>query len=278
MNERYTFALRSASPFGMLHLTDQGTSDRTAEKAGALPPLPLSYWTALRKLAEPFELMKFTLIYDGELPASGNSSKAAYAGNIRNALHLQLFDLWRRDIILRTLARTARTIPDPNSGYLVGQNPIWSPSKLPDWNEPIPRLLDGQTDFCASIAVPNMGSFIPLVRNSLYLACDLSILFLRHDDDLRVLQKGGDLDNRIKTLFDGLKMPRHIDEQGGIRPSSDPLYVLLQDDALIHSFSVKTGKLLGTNVEKQENLVRLTIDVTIKVLRVFEQNQCLIGG
>jgi len=41
----------------------------------APPPLPLSYWEALRRLAESFELMKFTLIYDGDLPASANKSK-----------------------------------------------------------------------------------------------------------------------------------------------------------------------------------------------------------
>lgn len=122
---------------------------------------------------------------------------------IRNKFHIQLADLWRRDIILKTLARTARTAQNPGAGYFISAaEPIWSPSKLPDWDEPIPPLLEGQVDFCASISVQSIGNFIPLVRNSLCLACDLDILFLRHDDDLRILQKGGDLDNRIKTLFD----------------------------------------------------------------------------
>ena len=31
-------------------------------------PLPLSYWEALRQLAEQFQLMKFTLVYDDDLP------------------------------------------------------------------------------------------------------------------------------------------------------------------------------------------------------------------
>jgi len=221
--------------------------------------------------------MKFTLVYDGDLPASGNSSKAAYASMIRNQFHVQLADLWKRDILLRTLARTARTIPNPGAGYYVGAEPIWSPSALPKHDEPIPALRPGQTDFCAPIAVSGVGNFTPLVRNSLYLACDLDILFLRHDDDLKILQKGGDLDNRIKTLFDGLKMPRHADEQGGVDQTSDPLYVLLEDDALIHSFSIRSGKLLGQSTEK-EKLVRLNIDVTVKVLRVFHANECLIGG
>jgi hypothetical protein len=32
-----------------------------------IAPQSLSYWEALRYWAEPFELMKFTLIYDGDL-------------------------------------------------------------------------------------------------------------------------------------------------------------------------------------------------------------------
>jgi hypothetical protein len=38
-------------------------------------PLPLCNLEALRRLVEPFELMKFTLIYDGDLPASANKPK-----------------------------------------------------------------------------------------------------------------------------------------------------------------------------------------------------------
>ena len=35
-------------------------------------PPSLGYWEMVRQLAEPFELMKFTLIYDGPLPAGKN--------------------------------------------------------------------------------------------------------------------------------------------------------------------------------------------------------------
>jgi hypothetical protein len=53
--------------------------------------------------------MKFTLIYDGDLPASGNSSKPEAASAIRNDLHHQLADLWDGHVVFRQLARTART-------------------------------------------------------------------------------------------------------------------------------------------------------------------------
>jgi hypothetical protein len=52
--------------------------------------------------------VKFTLVYDGDLPATGNKSKPDEAGRIRNALHDQLADLWESHVVFRQLARTAR--------------------------------------------------------------------------------------------------------------------------------------------------------------------------
>ena len=85
------------------------------------------------------------------------------------------------------------------------------------------------------------------------------------------------MDGRLKTLFDALKMPNPKDEYKGHAPIADPLYVVLEDDALISDFSIKSGRLLGRGA-KRKHEVRLTVDITIKVLRVFDQNQCLIGG
>ncbi len=143
--------------------------------------LPPCYWEALRQLAEPFELMKFSLIYDGDLPASGNSSKPEAASAIRNALHDQLADLWDSHVILRQLARTARTQPYVG-GFWGGGPVVYSPVELPAYRDPIPALKSGQTDFCAPIEVPKVGHFIPMIRNSLYLACAVDILFLRHEE------------------------------------------------------------------------------------------------
>lgn len=229
------------------------------------------------RLAEPFELMKFTLIYDGDLPASGNKPKPAYASAIRNEFHDQLSDLWNSHVILRQLKRTARTGKYRGAGYFAGGPMPWSPTRLPDYNDPIPPLQEGQTDFCAPIAVPEVGSFIPLVRHSLYLACALDILFLRHEEPLNLMKQGGDLDGRLKTLFDGLRMPCDASQQAGIDLTADPLYVLLEDDILVSDLSIKTGRLLGDRTKKL-HAVRLTIDVTVKVLRVMVENECLIGG
>ena len=59
-------------------------------------------------ISQPFNLMKFTLVYDGDLPSTGSKSRPDEAGRIRNALHDQLADLWETHIVFRQLARTAR--------------------------------------------------------------------------------------------------------------------------------------------------------------------------
>jgi hypothetical protein len=238
-------------------------------------PLSIDYWEALRRLAEPLELMKFTLIYDGDLPASANKPKPIPASRIRNEFHHQMADLWDSHIILRQLAATARFPRFTEWNETTGKEPppIWDPDNI---GSPLP-LREGQIDLCAPIPVPNAGNFKPLVRRSLSLACAVDVLFLRHEEPYNLMRQGGDLDGRIKTLFDALKMPDPKNEYVGDEPTADPLYVAMEDDSLISDVSIRTGRLLG-NRAKDKHAVRLVVDITIKVLRVYWQNQCLIGG
>jgi len=212
------------------------------------PLPPFAIWGAAQREAEPEELVKFTLIYDGDLASAGNKSKPVEASNIRNVFHDQLADLWDSHVVMRQLRHTARV-----NNQLMGD--------------------------LALIRVPATGTgFVPIVRRSLYLGCQVDVLFLRHEEPYSLMRQGGDLDGRIKTLFDALKMPDPKDpEYKGATPADDPLYVVLEDDALITDFSVKSGKLLGRG-EKMKHRVRLTVDITIKVSRVFQQNQHLVGG
>ena len=234
---------------------------------------PLLYWDGDRRLAGPLELMKFTLTFDGDLPSSGNKSKPEAASRIRNAFHHQLAELWESHVILRQLARTART--SYQGEFRVSAD--YSPASLSDFRGSIPDLMDGQTDLCGRIDIAKIGSFIPLVRQSLYLACSVDVLFLRHEDPLNLMKQGGDLDGRIKTLFDGMTMPVAGSGYKGEKPTADPLYVVLEDDAFISDISIRTGRLLGKSAN-EKHAVKLTVDVTVKVLRVFEQNLCLVGG
>lgn len=234
---------------------------------------PFAIIEAARRLAEPDELVKFTLIYDGDLPSSGNKPKPEFASAIRNVFHDQLADLWDSHIVMRQLARTARVYK--NKQDIIG--PRSAITELSHFDEPIKPATANQIDLCAPIPIPKVGDFIPLVRKSLYLACAVDILFLRHEEPFTLMQQGGDLDGRLKTLFDSLKMPNPRDAYRGMPPTADPLYVVLEDDALISDFSVKSGRLLGRGAKKKHE-VRLTVDITVKVLRVFDPNQCLIGG
>ncbi|MBI1777428.1 MAG: hypothetical protein HYR63_18985 [Proteobacteria bacterium] len=196
------------------------------------------------------------------------------ASRIRNDFHDQIADLWESHVVFRGLARTARVLAKPSQEYgLVGFRTV----DLPAYNEPVPPVEPGYVDLCASIPVPNVGNFIPLVRNSLNLACSVDILFLRHEEPMSLMKNGGDLDGRIATLFDALRMPEPKHKYVGDVPTADPLYVVLEDDVLISDLSIKTGRLLGDRTKKPHT-VRLTVDVTIKVLRVTNENQCLIGG
>src|SRR5579864_3516466 len=107
--------------------------------------------------------MKFTLIYDGDLPSSGNKTKPMPASRIRNEFHDQLADLWETNVVFRQLERAARTWP---SGAHAGSGQFPAP-ELPDYTYEKRPLLPGQVDYCSPIHVPSTNtSFIPIVRNS----------------------------------------------------------------------------------------------------------------
>jgi hypothetical protein len=96
--------------------------------------------------------------------------------------------------------------------------------------------------------------------------CSLDILFLRRHDAGSLIANGGDIDNRIKVLFDGLRMPGNDAELGGllIEPDEDPFFCLLEDDALITRVSVETDRLLlPLEANGDEDDVFLVIHATI---------------
>jgi hypothetical protein len=57
---------------------------------------------------------------------------------------------------------------------------------------------------------------VPFVRKTGGLTkCALDILFLRRDNPGNLIASGGDIDNRLKVLFDGLRMPEPMSDLGG---------------------------------------------------------------
>jgi hypothetical protein len=113
-----------------------------------------------------------------------------------------------------------------------------------------------QTDNLDELAVLGMDAiaaeweeygfrFLPLVHKNYCLACSLDILFLRKGGPGHLVTNG-DLDGRIKTLFDALQKPQQKNECGGAIPTEDenPFFCLLENDKLISEIKVTTDQLL----------------------------------
>ena len=209
--------------------------------------------------------MRFRLIYEGELkpsgldPLTGNSDKMAeHKHCIRRQLHPQLRQLWQTNRFLST-----HTVDD--NQYDAQSSPAnndvdhgkWGPSNVP--------LVEA-----VAARYPLFGyRFVPLVTEALSLRCALRIVLMRRDDIGSVIQ-AGDLDNRIKTLIDGLRRPNAPQEipAANITPSADedPFFALLDDDKLITELTVETDTLLDepTGKKASNRWVRAIITVELQ--------------
>ena len=216
--------------------------------------------------------MKFTLIYDGDLPA-GDNKRAVYASKIRNPFTTN----WPTfgTATLSSVNLPTRRAHSSTAHHGATANMRLRPFRTSRVRSQAPTARPSR--FSGPYTRSHVGSFIPAIRDSLYLACAIDILFLRHEEPMKLFREGGDLDNRLKCFFDGLRMPNEEEGHNGEALTADPLYCLLEDDRLISDFSVRTGRLLGKG-EKARFAVRIQAEVTVKVLRVMDQNQCLIGG
>jgi hypothetical protein len=209
--------------------------------------------------------MKFTLTYDGELKSRGSPEQK---WEIRQHISPQLEELWKITPALADVAY-ARHVP------VLPGFPVWevhhsADKSLPPITPPDPSWVD--------ILAPITRSgkkFIPLVRETLALRCGLKITFLRKEEPGKVYQ-GGDLDNRLKTLFDALAIP-----SSDQIPANDPLipdttYCLMEDDSMISGVDIETHRLLSMpNGSKHE--VRLIIEVDVRVMKPRNYNQFFLG-
>lgn len=157
--------------------------------------------------------MEFRLIYEGPLPADGNANDKQL---VRRKLHPQLRKLWRMDPHLRDWI--------PGDGRRFGSKPeeIAHDYAIGDYN------------------------FVPLITEKLGMMCSLDILFLKRGELGEVVKTGGDIDNRLKTLFDALRTPDRREECGRGLPAEDerPLYTVMTNDALIADLRIETDRLL----------------------------------
>jgi hypothetical protein len=126
------------------------------------------------------ENVTFRLTYEGHLLGSARGEpRTKHKHEIRRVFHGQLTRFWR------------------NSSFL-------SRAKLPDGRSLAERLANNY-QHCGY-------RWVPLVKEG--MLCDINVLFLRSDAP-GALVKSGDIDNRIKTLLDALRMPVALSELGG---------------------------------------------------------------
>lgn len=190
--------------------------------------------------------MELRLTYEGKLfGASRGSTRADHKHDIRRALHPQLRRFWQTHPVLKH----ARSQPMMLGAY--GVNDYLT----------TPFLWESLAEKYERVGY----NFVPLVKEESMLICSLSILFLRADMPGAIVNSG-DIDNRLKTLFDALRMPTNKDEvPHGPGDDEKPFFVLLEDDKLITHLSVETDTILEQVSENwDDNDVRLIISVKIK--------------
>ena len=116
---------------------------------------------------------------------------------------------------------------------------------------------------------------MPLITSNLKLTCWLDILYLRRQEPGN-LWSHGDIDNRLKTLFDCLAIP---DPHQGYEtrpqlPDELPYFhCLLENDRLISKITVETDLLLkDLATEPDENDARIVITVRLRPYEVTLEN------
>jgi hypothetical protein len=117
-------------------------------------------------------------------------------------------------------------------------------------------------------------AFLPIVSDAIAwnTTAELDVLFLRPEAPGSVVKYRGDLDNRIKALIDGLRMPDNNTELPDYDTPGDgenPFYCLLQDDRLITRLSVTADRLLAPASDYD---VDITITVRVRARAKYMKN------
>lgn len=209
------------------------------------------------QLNHPVEFMRLTLTYEGPLhAASTNETRNPEKHAIRREFHKQLRDVWNTHLALG------------DSFSRVQQSLKWA----------VEDREKGRTGRApSSFPITEMGGFVfvPLVCRALYSICELDILFLRREPPGGLVNQAGDIDNRIKVLFDALRVPANANEIPTNAAPADneaPLFCLLEDDKLITSFRLDSDQLFGTAASESAAFVKLVIRATVKVQRLTFEN------
>jgi len=169
--------------------------------------------------------LRFRLSYRGSL---ASNCIAAQKWALRKAFHPQLYAIWRQE---------------PLHDYQKYRDPAYLPSDC--------YLRENRGGF----------TFLPLISERIFTLAELDILMLRPGTPGSIAVGGGDIDNRLKTLFDSLQPPHPTDSYQSAWDASTPLSCLLQDDKLITRVNVETDRLLDGGENSNEVLLVVAVHI-----------------
>jgi hypothetical protein len=185
--------------------------------------------------------MKFHLSFEGSLPSSGSSDpqkprpaklKAIWA--IREVVNLQLLHLVKTHPAFSGRSSASRVLV----------------------HELIPPIVvDGYR-------------FFAIARARLSVKCSLKIDLLVNHAPGSIVTKKGDLDNRLKTLLDGLRIPTSQQEIRTFTSQKmleeNDYICLLEDDVLITALQIEMVRNFAVLPDLGEDHVKANIAVTIE--------------
>ena len=199
--------------------------------------------------------MEFRLTYEGPLlatqkaPQGGQTDRRAdHKHDIRLTFHSQLKRLWD----ITPFLKKPRAIRVGSSSHAEAHD--------------VPTLSKKHELYGFN--------FVPLVTEDIGLLCGLDILFLRPSIPGNVIW-AGDIDNRIKTLIDCLRIPTQNEgyESRTANVDCSPMFCLLQDDKLVTKLSIETDQMLeGFHGKIDPHDVRLVITVSLRPLEMHLGN------
>jgi hypothetical protein len=198
---------------------------------------------------EIYYVENFTLTYSGHLPSGNKDSKSEVKHAIRQHFSWQIYNKWQRTKAL--------------NDYLQMSPPLFE-HRAGQWCKP-----QGEDDPNPFFRVQKCGlTLYPLVTAHNRLSCELEIWMSVWEPSL--LSPSGDIDNRIKVVFDALRLPEYDHEIPEEMRNGGTLYCLLEDDSMIRKFSVEAEESLTSPLVEQ-------LKVTVHLQATSGSHGALLG-
>jgi hypothetical protein len=126
------------------------------------------------------------------------------------------------------------------------------------------RLLEKQAKYYEKDLHKQVGKFefVPLISEKFGYVAQLNILLLTSEEIGQTISQGGNLDNRLKTLLDALRIPTTDELPKNTEPEEDevPFFCLLEEDSLISGISIESDWLLQPANDKDQALLLIQVN------------------